>query len=308
MINKNIKIFAKILFVIIGAELGLRMLDFSYYFYYEKLKTYSEHVDENAFRILCVGESTVQGEGTSELIHAFPNQLQKIMYSQYMNRNVAVYNVGIGGIISRRICKNLDANLKYYRPHIIILMICQNTPDLPYFMKRIKNRHLFGFIVRLNNIRLIRMMRLVGTYVRTAGPDAGSLVVEKRNDDSLMQIMYSYRNPAVFENENSNNKLAQYNSEYWTKRVITRLKRSDSVIIVCNYFTSWINDFLKKTSEEKGVLFCDNESIYSRYQEEGNNAEIISEDGWHPNDRGYYLIARNIADIITGEKLINPHD
>ena len=72
-------------------------------------------------------------------------------------------------------------------------------------------------------------------------------------------------------------------------------------IIICNYhiINISINNFLREFSKERKIYFCDNEKRFKEYEEEtGSIGDLLSEDNWHPNVKGYSIIAQNIYHCI----------
>jgi hypothetical protein len=73
-------------------------------------------------------------------------------------------------------------------------------------------------------------------------------------------------------------------------------------VLICNYFDSGANDFLRKFSAVNNIPFCDNEKIFKEYR--GAASDLISADGWHPNAKGYSMMAQNLYDSLIRHNLL----
>ena len=98
------------MFVLISIEIALRIAEKSYYFISDKLIKYDSDVDPDAYRIMCLGESTVQGGGASDYdlgrnksSKSFPAQLKKLLDQYYPDRKIQVFNLGITGVNAKEI-------------------------------------------------------------------------------------------------------------------------------------------------------------------------------------------------------------
>ncbi|MFH1202399.1 MAG: hypothetical protein V1674_05880 [Candidatus Omnitrophota bacterium] len=82
------------------------------------------------------------------------------------------------------------------------------------------------------------------------------------------------------------------NLEYMIKIAL----RNRCKILIYNYFSSSANNFLREFATTSNIAFCDNEKIFKEYPEPYS---LINEDGWHPNKKGYSIIAQNLYDSMV---------
>ena len=73
--------------------------------------------------------------------------------------------------------------------------------------------------------------------------------------------------------------------------------KNNCKVLICNYFKSRSNNFLRNFATQRNLPFCDNEQLFQDYKEKHgapSAPSLISEDDWHPSFKGYSLIANNI--------------
>ena len=99
---------------------------------------------------------------------------------------------------------------------------------------------------------------------------------------------------------------------FYCRKTLTYLKKKGYKIIVGNYLKGNLgtssNEFLENISMELDLPFCNNRLTFLEYFRRGDAAEIISDDKWHPNDKGYYLMAKNFLNKIIEEGFIEEHN
>ncbi|MFC2091841.1 SGNH/GDSL hydrolase family protein [Elusimicrobiota bacterium] len=289
-----------------GIECALIALEFTYYLYYERIVPLSATVDDNSYKILCIGESYVEGMGASdEALYSFPMQLEKMLKTRYPLKNISVYNLGIGGVLAERIFKNMDFNLNYFKPDIVILLMSHNLIDTPLVLKNVENRYLFKTILILNNLKIFKTARLALLYLNSLSQKQDISIIDRKTTASMLEqeypatITYDFHNSLIQEPFTNKMTLAQYNSIMWTEKTLKKLKDTDTGLIFCNYFRCWSNEQLRTIALKHHVLFCDNESVFKKLSARGMpEREIFSKDMWHPSDNGYRIIAENLLNII----------
>jgi len=104
-------------------ELILRAGGYFYFYVYSNLDR--PNIEEDAFRILFLGESTTAG-GLVGKDNAYPAQVQRILQDHYPTIKISSNNRGVGSIETTAILRNLDRNIINYKPHLIILMAGRN--------------------------------------------------------------------------------------------------------------------------------------------------------------------------------------
>ena len=115
--KKIILIPTGILLAAVVLEIVLRLGGFVYIFMQEQA---NRKADDGNCIILCLGESTTQD---SIRYSSWPRILEKKLNDRSDDISFSVINKGIAGTSSSIIVRNLDANIKKYKPDIIAVMM-----------------------------------------------------------------------------------------------------------------------------------------------------------------------------------------
>ncbi|MFC2061230.1 GDSL-type esterase/lipase family protein [Elusimicrobiota bacterium] len=307
MKNKWKTIILRIVLVIVGIELGLRAADFSYVLYFNTIKRHIYAVNDKAYKIICIGESTVAGHGAGGfklgkkyVRQAFPFWVGRLLREKYPDKNIQVFNLGVYAITQEEILKNIRSNLDYFDPDLVILLSGENPspePVLPLFYNLKYTNPMFKFAVFMNNMKILRLATLMKYYLKAM--KTVDITPAFRMQEIGNCYYTIYRHDIIKHSVKSRNE-AMYN----IKKIVNIIKKRQPNVVICNYFYSEINEKLKKIAHEYKLSFCDNSRIYNEFLKENKQNEIISEDGWHPNGKGYYLIAENICNTIIENNMI----
>lgn len=138
------KIIKKIALIIIGILLSLIILEACLQiagFTLTAIKKYKNKItkDPNTITILCLGESTTDGQ--------WPPILQKILDKKSPDKKFNVIDEGIIGTNTKKIAGKLEGNLIKYNPDIIISMSGTNDTGLIYNQYKFKILNLIQLIV-----------------------------------------------------------------------------------------------------------------------------------------------------------------
>ena len=141
IIYENIK---KILLVVLGIILSLVVLEIGLQitsFTLSTIKKYRNKItkNQNTITILCLGESTTDGQ--------WPPILQKILDKKSKHKQFIVIDEGVGGTNTQKIAEKTENNLIKYNPDIIISMMGINDSGLDYKKYKIKILSLFSLII-----------------------------------------------------------------------------------------------------------------------------------------------------------------
>lgn len=141
IIYENIK---KILLVVLGIilslvflEIGLQITSFTLSIIKECKKEIIK--DTNTITILCLGESTTDGQ--------WPPILQAILNKKSKNKKFIVIDEALSGTNTRRIAEKIENYLIKYNADIVISMMGINDSGLDYKKYKIKILSLFSLIV-----------------------------------------------------------------------------------------------------------------------------------------------------------------
>lgn len=312
---KSSEIFIRFILIIIGIEMGIRLSEFTYYFYFEKMAIRKSVSDASSYRIACIGESTVMGYGSEEG-GDFPAQLQNLLTANFSNSKIKVYNLGVGGISAKRIYNNLGYIFNYYDPHLVILCAGNNLLEMPYIFQKSRNEGINKIIIFINNLKTVRLLRFFKVSIkkyfigdRTPMFHVRHSFPKSYSRDIPAVIVYQHDNKLIEEQTKGwKYKVVELESKIWLDKIIKKSMVRKFKFIICNYFYSWVNDYLKDEARKYNIYFVDNEKIYEEYLRSGKEGEILSDDKWHPNAKGYGLMAENIYGTLMDNKLIGEQD
>lgn len=274
----------KIIFVFLIIELILRGAIALYTLYYLVIAKPPADFEKSAFRILCVGESTALGHPVNG--NGYPEQLERLLNQKASGRKYKVYNLGVCAITSKEIARHFYKNVINYKPHLAIILAGHNdnTP-----LRACASKGLTCLLVNsLSNLKIIKLFNF--SYEIVNGLINRKLEIHRTYSD----IYLSYNVPNYIDWEGSDHRK---NLEY----MINVALKNKCKILLCNYFQSGANSFLRKLAVEKNIPFCDNEKVFEEYR--GLSSDLISEDGWHPNAKGYAIMAKNLYEIIVKNRL-----
>jgi len=137
-IQKIILIIFGVFLSFILLEAGLRMAGLLYTSLQDHRNILSLK-SNGMYRILCIGESTTAFGGHN----SYPSQLGRILNKNNNDLTFSVINKGVPGTNSVAILRNLQSNLKKYKPDIVISMIGINDNDVNILSEKINNKSSF---------------------------------------------------------------------------------------------------------------------------------------------------------------------
>ena len=150
--QKLILIFSSLIITILFLEFGLRSAGFIEL----AIKNYKNNMGtQNAYRILCLGESTTFMGGDD----AYPNQLERILNQSSLNKHFKVINKSVPGIDTNFILQNVEHWLDEYKPQIVVVMMGINDSlNLSPYKPEIKTapNDLKTFLADLRVVKLVR--------------------------------------------------------------------------------------------------------------------------------------------------------
>ncbi len=83
--------------------------------------------DDEAFRVMCIGESTTAMGGE----FSWPAQLELLLNERGDSRRYQVINRGLGGADSSVLMARLDDDLEHFEPHMVVVMMGMNDTAGP---------------------------------------------------------------------------------------------------------------------------------------------------------------------------------
>ncbi|MFH2144658.1 MAG: tetratricopeptide repeat protein [Candidatus Omnitrophota bacterium] len=181
--NKVALVFFGIFLCLVLLELSLR-IGGGLLFWLQEQRNKTGIEKENAYRIVCLGESTTY-DGSE---YSYPSQLQEILNFKNMGIKFKVINKGVSGFDSAYILANLENNLDKYQPHIVAVMMGVNDvkDTVPYENSWKAKSTLF-----FKGFRIYKLARLVKLHIaeqfisRGADADSGSRELGAISNDEI---------------------------------------------------------------------------------------------------------------------------
>jgi lysophospholipase L1-like esterase len=248
--------------------------------------------DAAAYRILCVGDSSTYGLGSSDRERrSYPSQLQRILSSANASR-VQVVNLGLPGINSSQALAVLESNLDRYRPNLVLACAGMNDPwnmtgsVLPThyragFLRTVLLRARYG----IENLRICRFVRLC-LRGRKRRFDAETVAL----NDELMPDRREQRAALDLELEENFGAMRRAAEEHGA-----------SIVFLEYHADGWSNPEIEihRLYRELQLAFVPLHDYFRELDRRG--APGRSDDAWHPNDEGYRLLAERISNYLDGK-------
>ncbi len=234
-------------------------------------------VKRDEIRILAVGESTTFGQGVPSE-SAYPKVLERLLKDN-LDGTFRVINTGIPGQTSTSILRNIRFQMDKHQPHIVLALFGIN--DMNEALNDLSSRVAFGMNVPewVAHLRTYRLACVVRDYAIHAPKleDHGAWTFfdrEQKDEDG------NWVDNPFFLDQLSRN----------TSDIIEAVHREGGEYVMVSYLRS--NEKIRETfrviSEEEGVLLID------VLQDQDEGEELLSEDGFHPNEEGHRLMAERI--------------
>ncbi len=283
--------------VFVFLELLLRLLGFGYNLYYRP------SADQSAgFRILCIGESTTWGLGaTDPLERGYPHQLESLLNTKYPGKRIQCFFENAIGQNTSEILMKLPQHIKEIQPDMVIMMVGANnvwnmdSSNILLFGKTAFNRWSLETMIFLDSFRVWKLLKNIafslGSYRERWDyyfPVDGISRID-RNDRLIGREVFD--------------RLAEYDMQ----EMLRTFKSNGIKVLMCTYPKEsralWI--IKHGLSEKYGVFFVDNDSFFRKLSPE---EDYFWTDRWHPNDRGYQILAENIFSVIVTNRMIEAKD
>jgi lysophospholipase L1-like esterase len=290
-------------------EILLRILGYGYGLIYNPTQQIGK-----GYKIFCVGESTTVGIGASNpKVYAYPHQLETMLREKFEDSDIQCFYDTTIGINTSEMLMRLPGYIRGYRPDLIIFMVGTNNywnlnkSNILLFNKNaaLSESSLKVFIF-LDNFRAYKLFKWLmyskGLLKYTA--DSGfipepedpeeAIRIRRARADELSKAIFKTCRAEIF------NEIAEYDISEMLE--ICRMHKIEA--IMCSYP---MNGFMniravqERLSRKFDIPFVDNYTIFKSLP---STRDYISLDGWHPNDKGYKLVAENIFDCILEERII----
>ncbi len=289
-------IFFGILLSLAILELFLRLLGFGYNVLHPLPQ------DQGAdTRIFCIGESTTVGIGAADpVVGNYPRQLEGLLKRRFPDRKIQCFFDQTIGQNTSEILLKLPRYIAKYRPQLIIFMVGTNNwwnmekSNILIFNKNRVVRDLtLKTLVFLDRLRVWKLMKwiafsFIGCRERWCywTPEADRIGdVIKREGPERMELY---------------NTLAEVD----LSEMVRICKVNHIQVIICNYPIrpyGRLSAIQERIAAQFGVPFVDNELVFGSLEHLNT---YLWRDHWHPNEKGYAVVAKNIYDCIIQNSLI----
>lgn len=255
--------------------------------------------------VICIGDSSTYGlEASDPDKYSYPAQLQALLDEKVDDRKFNVLNLGVPGMNSSQVLHRFRENLLKYKPDIAIVMIGINDPwNLEensrlqgYNEKNIYGRFFSDFQLLLNKSKIYQFFKII--YVSSTFQEQKINIPGFNAKTKEQGFTYSKEDIARSS--------ALYNSISNNLIEIKQIAEQQHVaLIFMKYHNSgWGGPeiVINESYANLNVPVVDQLSIFTKAKALGFN--VRGKDGWHPNDFGYSLMARNIFNKMVELKII----
>jgi len=300
-VNRHKHLFYKAVLVILGIAAGLIIAESVLRIYsviflrsqslqYDKISgNYNtDHKNRDIFKILCVGDSSTLGMGVRPE-YSYPCQLLNLL-EQKEKARFEITVRSSGGANSSDLVNRCEDYLKTGDFDLVIFqggindVHCFSNSRIPLYSN--------SFVKYLNRFKLFYLCKI---FLGQKNPLPEWIDFTKSEDYGVGK--------SLFLDRDALRKIVEYNFG----RLAAISNEHKALLWVQNYHKSgWMNpeEVLNKVLSGMNIEVVDQESVFN--YAEGIN--VRSKDKWHPNNYGYYLIARIIynkmieKNIISGDK------
>lgn len=301
MTTKGQKILLIIFGLLIALVLGEAIFRLGSFLAVLKIGDFN-HEEKDAYKILCLGDSTTYGLGASDIDKfSYPMQLQKILETTSPAKKYVVINKGSPGLNSSQLLNRLSKLLAENRPDLVIIMIgindswnLEESSILKFYKQGPLDNVLLYFEILLDRIRLYQFFKLLFLSNEVREPESVSF-----NPDN---------HAAGFQFHSDDNQKSQALYSALKHNILEMLRIIDNsgvkVFFMKYHTTGWGSPekAINQIYAHLNVPIVDNKIVFNSAVHEEMN--VWGSDGWHPNDLGHLLIAKNIYNTMIMEKVI----
>jgi len=262
--------------------------------------------DSSSYRILCVGDSSTYGLGASNRDkYSYPAQLNSILSKANQNK-IQVFNKGLPGINSSQTLKILKENIKNIAPDLILVCTGINDPwnyENSNIFKFYKSTSIFHkirlqFKFYISKLKTVRFIKL--------------LTINLKKNKNFKEAIPDFNNQTI----NKNHKLLPNNKE--TSRALYEtlkfnflkmkqlaIKNNCKIYFLEYHAPGWSNPekIIHKLYKQLSLDVIKVKDIFQNL--DNTNSPIRSKDNWHPNNRGYLILAKIICNNLIKKIEIN---
>ena len=307
-LKKSIIFIVIFLLILFSTELILRLTGDLYIKKLYVHKYYNIKDQPKAINIVCLGESSTAGIWLPWQ-DSYPAQLQDLLRKKYPENNINVFVPPHVGQNTSQMENRIERHIEVYKPKILVIMAGYNNEwslaesHISKFLelKNFENIKVRALVL-LNNFRIFKMLRYA--YLKF-------LVKEKSpHIEALDNMNYVWGGPElvrtppkkfIYDFALSHREAFVELWRYDIKRIISAAKKNNIRVIIMTYQIDPTylpaKEFIKLTQEEK-VTLIRNDVTFQNLIDNGTIKDYLLWDNWHPNKKGYALIADNVFETI----------
>jgi lysophospholipase L1-like esterase len=256
--------------------------------------------DPAAYRILCLGDSSTYGQGASNPARfSYPRQLERILREANPEKRIQVFNLGLPGINSSQARTRLAFFLPKISPHLVLVCVgindawnLEQSRLLDEYRARgirhvaLKIRSLLARLKSFRFLRLVMLSRDRPGY-REPVPEFNARTV-KRNQAAL---------PDAAEFRRALSRTLERNFLEMNRDVL----ESGARIFFLEYHApGWRHPetIIHELYRSLGLEYLPVLETFLELDRRGY--PVRAQDTWHPNDRGYRVLARIVSTELHG--------
>lgn len=283
------KFFLYFIIILCSLELILRIIGFGY----SLINRPNLKIDKGTFKIFCLGESTTLGMAVSQNMN-YPMQLQEILNKEIPKRKFQVFWGMDIGVNSSKILLNLPKYIKKYEPNLVIAMIGGNnwfnldqSNILLFSRHKLVSRHTFLIITFLHKFRVFKLAKLLYYKAINYKAESGWLPYDESNIPQHHRELYD-------------NIL-----KYDLIEIVKICKKNGIKIVISGYPIDDCRLVHMEVARKYGIPFVDNWYSFEKLKNKGILSEYLIKDDWHPNEKGYTIIANNICSVLEKNNFLH---
>jgi len=301
-----------ILSVLLSIEIILRVIG-AIYLQTMFMDTRNEYARDNTTIILALGESSTAGLFV-QWNESYPAQLEKALREKYPEKNIRIVVPLHMGQNTGQLAKRINQYINVYKPKLIIVMAGYNNEwslaesNIGKYIQG-KDSLKIKIMTMIDNLRTYRVIRYV--VLR--------FIVQEKSEcvESLKNNQYMFGGPEYVRFPPKHGVYAfaiEHKEEFrevWRndiENIIRAAKKNNISIILMTYHinpTYLPAEEFVSIAARKNITLVRNDLTFQKLLTTGQIPKyVLPIDHWHPNQKGYELIAKNVFNRIVEENLI----
>jgi len=312
----TVRIFLVILLAVFCVEIALRTAGD---LYLRKLYVHKygrvKGIPENLI-VLCLGESTTGGLWVDRQ-HSYPAQLKTMLQGKYTSKEIDVIVPPHVGQNTSQVSNRIKHYIDLYQPHLIILMLGANNEwslaesHIRQFIKFDTVDSLkVHLLIRLNALRVFKMARYV--YLKYWLKEKSQHILELEQTHYIWGGAESTRYPPrkwVYGFAGSNQEAFVNLWRYDVEKIVSSAKKENIPVIIMTYHiqpTYLSSEEFVSLAQKFNISLVRNDLVFSKFTKDATIQEylVADKDSFHPNEKGYAIIAQNVFKAIIEDHLL----